>query len=81
MVTEQIVLGIILMVISVALIVFVLFQSGKDKNLSGAISGGADTFFGKGRANTIDRVLNKITIVLCAIFMVLVVVMYCIIEK
>ena len=80
MATYELVLGIILMVISLALVVFVLFQSGKDKNLSGAISGAADTFFGKGRASTMDRILNKITVALCAIFMVLVLVMYCIVS-
>ena len=79
MATIEIVLGIVLMVISVALVLFVLFQSGKDKNLSGAISGAADTFFNKGRASTIDRVLNKITVALCVAFMVLVLVMYCVV--
>ena len=79
MATHEIVLGIVLMVISLALVVFVLFQSGKDKNLSGAISGAGETFFSKGRANTMDRILNKVTIVLCAVFLVLVIAMYCIV--
>ena len=75
----EIVLGIALMVMSVALVLVVLFQTGKDKNLSGAIAGGTDSFYSKGRTNTIDRVLNKITVALCIIFMVLVLVMYCIV--
>lgn len=75
----EIVLGIILMVISVALVLVVLLQTGKDKNLSGAIAGGSDSFYSKGRTNTVDRILNKITVALCIIFMVLVLVMYCIV--
>ena len=38
-------LGIVLLVLAVALVVLVLLQSGKDKNLSGAIGGGSETFF------------------------------------
>ena len=57
-------LGIALIVLSVALVVVILFQSAKDKRLSGAIAGGTETFFGKSRAKTADRVLSKVTIVL-----------------
>ena len=71
--------GVTLLILAVALVVLVLFQSGKDKNLSGAIAGAGETFFSKGRANTMDRILNKITIVLCAVFFVLVLAMYCIV--
>ena len=46
----DIILGIILLVLAVALVALVLFQSGKDKKLSGTIAGGAETFFGKSKA-------------------------------
>ena len=72
MATIEIVLGIVLMVISVALVLFVLFQSGKDKNLSGAISGAADTFMEKGKARTLDAFLAKWTKVISIVFFVLV---------
>ena len=39
------VIGGVLLLMAVLIIVAVLMQSGKDKNLSGAIAGGADTFF------------------------------------
>lgn len=72
----QIVLGIALLVVAVALAVAVLMQSGKDSRLSGAIAGGADTFFSKSKASTMDRILSKATVVIAIIFMILVVVMY-----
>ena len=39
----------------------VLMQSGKSAGLSGAISGGADTFLSKGKAKTLDAKLAKAT--------------------
>ena len=46
----ELALGIILIVLSVALTVMVLFQSSKDSHLSGTIAGGAETFLAKPRA-------------------------------
>ena len=45
----QYVLGIILILLAIVLIVAVLLQESRSAGLSGAISGGADTFFGKGK--------------------------------
>ena len=56
--------------VSLALIVSVLLQSGKSTGLSGSIGGGGETFFG-GKSNDMDAMLAKITIVLGAIFGVL----------
>ena len=36
-------------------------QSGKSAGLSGAISGGAETFLSKGKAKTLDAKLAKAT--------------------
>ena len=77
--TYEIVLGIMLMVMSVVLTVIVLFQQGKDKNLSGAITGSADGYVGRGRANARDRLLNKITIALSVVFVLVIIAMYCLI--
>ena len=41
--------------------VIVLMQSGKSAGLSGAISGGAETFLSKGKAKTLDAKLAKAT--------------------
>ena len=43
------------------LIAVVLLQSGKSAGLSGSIAGGADTFFSKGKAKTLDAKLAKMT--------------------
>lgn len=73
----EIALGIILILISVALIVAVLLQSGKGKSLSGAIAGGSDTFFGKSGAKSgKDKILSTVTGILAALFVVIVLVMY-----
>ena len=77
----EIALGIVVLVFAVFLTAAVLMQSGKDKNLSGAIAGGADTFFSKAKANTWDKVLSKATLIVAVIFTVLVVVMYLVVGK
>ena len=52
----------ILQVLSgLAVTVVVLMQSGKSAGLSGAVSGGAETFLSKGQAKTWDAKLAKAT--------------------
>ena len=52
----------ILQVLSgLAVTVIVLMQSGKSAGLSVAVGGGADTFFSKGKAKTLDAKLAKAT--------------------
>ena len=62
------VLGAILIVVSILLIIFVLLQESKQQGLSGAIAGGADTFFGKNKGRTMEAKLEKLTKVLSAAF-------------
>jgi preprotein translocase subunit SecG len=61
----------LLVLVCIGLIVVVLLQSGKSAGLSGAISGGAETLFGKQKARGLDAVLQKATIVLAVLFFVL----------
>lgn len=61
-------LTIIHVVISVILVVAVLMQHGKQQGLSGAIAGGAETFFGKNKGKTIDAILKKVTAVVAILF-------------
>ncbi len=61
---------IIHVIISIILIVTVLMQHGKQQGLSGAIAGGAETFFGKNKGRTIDGVLKKVTVVVAALFVI-----------
>ena len=69
----EITLGIIIVVVAAILIACVLLQSGKDKQLSGAIAGAAETFFSKGRSKTRDKIFSRVTTVLAVVFVVLVV--------
>lgn len=62
--TLQYVLGGSLIFLAVLLTVVVLFQSAKDKSLSGTIAGGAETFFGKTKGTAMDKILSKVTIIL-----------------
>ena len=77
----EIVLGIIILVLSVILVACVLMQSGKDKRLSGSIAGGAETFFGKTKGKTTDKVFSRLTTVLSFVFAILAVIMYILIAK
>lgn len=72
----QIALGIILLVAAVFLIIAVLLQNGKSKGLSGTISGGAETFFGKNKAKTIDKKLSVLTTVVAIVFVVITLVVF-----
>ena len=65
------VLTILEVIASVALIVVVLLQSGKEAGLSGAISGGAETFMTSGQAKSLDTKLSKATPWLSLVFVVL----------
>lgn len=53
-------------VIAIGLIAVILLQSGKSAGLSGAIAGGAESFFGKKKG--LDELFGKITIVLGIVF-------------
>ena len=72
MTTAQLVIGIILIVFAVFLVIAVLMQQGKAHNLSGTIAGGAETFFGKSKAQTINKKLSILTTVVAIIFVLLV---------
>ncbi len=67
----EIVIGAVLVVTSIALVAIVLMQEGRSDGLSGAIAGGAETFFGKNKGRTMEEKLVKITKVLAVIFFVL----------
>ncbi|MCR5089494.1 MAG: preprotein translocase subunit SecG [Oscillospiraceae bacterium] len=57
----SIVFAVLQLIAGLALTVVVLMQSGKSAGLSGAISGGAETFMSKGKAKTLDAKLAKAT--------------------
>ena len=72
----QIALIVMEVITSIALILVVLFQSGKEDGLSGAIAGGADTYYSKGKKHSRDTILSRLTVVASIVFCLLVVAMY-----
>ena len=66
-----IIVTILLVLCGLAVILAVLFQSGKSAGLSGAIGGVADTFMAKGKAKSFDAKLAKATQWIGAVFIIL----------
>lgn len=70
----RIVLTIIFVIDCIALAVVVLMQEGKEKGL-GAISGMADTYWGRNKGRSMEGTLVKATKAMAVLFMVLAVVL------
>lgn len=66
-----IVITVVQLLVALALILIVLFQSGKSQGLSGAIGGVADSFLAKNKAKTIDAKLARATKWFGAVFLIL----------
>ena len=66
-----IIITVVQLLVALALILIVLFQSGKSEGLSGAIGGVADSFLAKNKAKTIDAKLARATKWFGAVFLVL----------
>jgi len=62
---------ILLILVSLALIIVVVLQSGRSAGLSGAITGGAEQLFGKQKARGIDALLSNLTVILAVLFFIL----------
>ena len=75
--TMKTVVTILQLLCGLAIILIVLFQSGKSQGLSGAIGGIADSYMSKGKARTIDAKLAKATKWVGAVFIVLTLVLDC----
>ncbi len=70
----RIVLTVIFIIICLALVVLVLMQEGKTAGL-GAVSGAAETYWGKNKGRSMESKLVKITTGLAVGFMLLVVIL------
>lgn len=66
----RIALTILFIVICIALVVLVLMQEGKSAGL-GAISGAAETYWGKNKGRSMEGQLVKITKILAVAFILL----------
>ena len=69
--TLELVLTILHVVSGLIVSIIILLQSGKSAGLSGAIAGGADTFFSKGKSKTLDQKLAKATKWIALVFVLL----------
>ncbi len=67
-------LTVIFIIVCIALVVLVLMQEGKSAGL-GAISGAAETYWGKNKGRSMEATLVKITKILAVAFMLLAVVL------
>ena len=70
----RIVLAILFIIICIALVILVLMQEGRSAGL-GALSGAAETYWGKNKARSMEGTLVKITKGLAAGFIILAVVL------
>ena len=57
----EIVLTVLEAIASIAMILVVLLQSGKEAGLSGAIAGGSDTYMSKNKKGGMDKTLATAT--------------------
>ena len=64
------ILTVVFIIISIALTVIILLQEGKSAGL-GAISGAADTYWGKNKGRSMEGMLVKVTRVLVILFVVI----------
>lgn len=55
---------------SLFLILVVILQSGRSAGISGEIAGGAETFFGKNKARTLNGMLGRWTTYLAILFII-----------
>lgn len=67
----EILLGIVIIIVSLFIIAIILLQQGRRAGISGAISGGADTFLSKNKARTFDAALSRFTKYVAILFFVL----------
>ncbi|MBQ7504318.1 MAG: preprotein translocase subunit SecG [Ruminococcus sp.] len=68
----HIILGALLIIIAIAIIVVIILQEGNQQGV-GVVTGGADTFFSKNKARSIDAFLSRWTKVFAIVFVVAVI--------
>ena len=66
----KIIVLIIHVLVSLFLMAVILLQEGKSAGISGAISGGAETFFGKNKARTMEGTLERLTTISAVVFII-----------
>ena len=67
----KLIIEIAYIIVCIVLTIVVLMQEGKSAVLTGAISGIADTYWGKNKGRSVEGTLEKVTKILALIFIVL----------
>ena len=65
------VLTVVIMIVCLIITVVILLQEGKQAGLTGAISGAADTYWGKNKGRSMEGKLEKATKICVVLFFVL----------
>lgn len=68
------IIGSLIVILAIVIIGAILLQEGRRAGISGAISGGADTFLSKNKARSVDAFLARWTKYITIVFIALVVV-------
>ena len=74
MATLKIVLSVLFIIVSLVITIVILFQEGKSAGL-GAISGAADTYWGKNKGRSMEGILVKLTRISVILFLLIAVVL------
>ena len=75
MIGEYILLGILLLS-AIFIVIAVTLQKSGDEGLSGTIAGGSETYYGKDKSVSKDKLLGKWTLIVSIVFAIAVVVVY-----
>ena len=67
----KLIIEIAYIIVCIVLTIVVLMQEGKSAGLTGAISGIADTYWGRNKGRSVDGTLEKVTKILALIFIVI----------
>ena len=67
----EIILTVLEVIASIALVLVVLFQSGKESGLSSALTGSQETYMGKGFGANLDKTLASATKWIALVWIVL----------
>ena len=73
--TAKGILIIVYVLVCIAITVVVLMQEGKQAGLTGAISGAAESYWGKNKGRSMEGALERATKILGAVFIILTVVL------
>lgn len=73
--TLELILTIVHVLVCVVMTVLILMQNGKSEGLSSSLSGAAETFFGKNKSRSAEAKMQRITVILAIVFIVLTVIL------